>query len=132
MFLAISNASEEFGNWLLQDMKKTFKTQVNCKKLESFQHYLQEYLNINISAISVYNNGIDNLILKKNDDVLVIQISDKSYLNNIKILNLCKLINYGNAEITPYPIFTQIFDKYAENISEYKLIFKYLEDKDEH
>ena len=37
---------------------------------------------------------------------------------NVKSIELINLINFGNMSVTPYPIFTEMFDYFNQNIEE--------------
>jgi hypothetical protein len=66
--------------------------------------------------------GAVNLTYTKSEVSFIIRINNNIYtpgLDRIKLISICKLINFGNSEIGGYPIFTNTMNHFAENIQYY-------------
>ena len=51
--------------------------------------------------------------------IIIIEINPMikvPYFDNIPLVDVCKLINYGNSELNPYPIFSQAFLETKKNL----------------
>ena len=85
-----------------------------------FQVYQQD-----ISVQSVILQAAQNLIVYKYSDQIIVTIDPNVLYNNdsIRLIDLCKLLNYGNLENQGCHIFTDTFDyvvSHLENLySEY-------------
>ena len=86
------------------------------KQLLKFDNYLlNKFNNINIDANKIINLSVKNLITQKLGDYYQIQIDPNINIPGIpaKLYDICALINYGNIELSPYPIFNKAMDKLA-------------------
>lgn len=56
--------------------------------------------------------GIQSLEYHKFPDRYVVQLNPNEICpkTNAKLVSICSLINYGNTEMIPYPIFTEVFN----------------------
>lgn len=117
-----------FISKLIYRIKNKIIVSIDNKKLLK----LNEYLNNNPVYKNIYNKHIDakkiiieaanSLQFNQNSSNYIIYINPNIYahgLDRVKLNSLCKLINFGNVEITGYSIFTDIFKYFADNIQDY-------------
>ncbi len=114
------------SNQLIDSMKNYFISSIRDDKLIAFDNYInseklfksnlykskQDY----ISTKDLLIECIDNLVYTKNTNLYIIEINSKKNSKKLdaKLIYISKLINYGNMQLAPYPIFTELFDYYAE------------------
>lgn len=123
-----------FITWLIDQIRDKILLSLNMQKLLAWD----EYLNNNPVYKSIYKKKIStrdliiagsmNLIFTQSANAWSIFINPNTYapgLDRVKLSSICKLINFGNFEIRNYPIFTDTFDYFAENIATY--IDRYLD-----
>lgn len=119
--------------WLMTQIRNKVLMECNLKKLEHWDVYFNSetvYKSIykkRIFTKDIITAGISNLHYLLTDDGFFISINPNIYtpgLDRIKLISLCKLINFGNQQILGYPIFTDIFQEIADNINDY--VEKYL------
>lgn len=111
-----------FIQYLKKQIMKFLIVKLNSNKLSAFDDYLQSiYGDKTITAKRIIFIGLSNLVCSDYGDKAIISIDDKiCYPNtNVKILDLCRLINYGSADLKPYPIFTLTFNHFNSNIEKY-------------
>ena len=122
----------DFIKWIKDKIKDKILSDLNIKKLDIWTNYINEqqiYKSIykkKVNCLDVILAGIYNLIYKYTFDGFVIMINPNINLpgfDRVKIASICKLINYGNQDISGYHIFTDIFEYFANNINEYLKIY---------
>lgn len=127
------NTLKEFCLWLIDKMHNYISTEVKTEHLARFNAYLTN------SDIILYNDlkqrpiftddiligSAYNLIVVKRGVDYVIKIDDNVKIphTNTKFIDIVKLINYGNTELKPYPIYTEMMDYFANNINSYALVY---------
>lgn len=123
----------DFCDWLIKEIRKRLILEIDLKHVGKWQLYLEKRLadkvlpKQKISADSIILQGINNLDYIINDNSIEISVNNKitvPNLNQVKLISIIKLINYGNSDINGYPIFTYTFNYFAENINAY--IDKYI------
>lgn len=100
---------------------------LNIKKLVPFDEYFNsdEFKilsgGIKVSAKKVIVLGMSNLTHRRYETTTHIFINPNIYYTgtNIKLVDLCNLINFGNMSIDGYPIFTETFNHFSRNIKKY-------------
>jgi hypothetical protein len=119
---------KDFIKWLKSNMSDKIKSSIDEKKLIRWNDYLNsgEVIEFtsrkNILAKEVIYLGADNLVVSELPNKFIISINNKKFVNGLKMVKidtLCKLINYGNASIKGYPIFSDVFNEVANNIDMY-------------
>lgn len=122
-----------FITWLMVQIRNKVIIETNLKKLERWDEYFNSenvYKSIykkRILTKDIITAGISNLCYQLTEDGFDISINPNIYtpgLDRIKLLSICKLINFGNQQISGYPIFTNIFQEVADSINDY--VEKYL------
>ena len=117
-----------FINWLCIQIRNEVVTNINLKKLEKWDKYFNSenvYKSIykkKISTRDLIVAGISNLYYQTSEDGFWISINPNKLtpgLDRIKLETICKTINFGNQQITGYPIFTNTFQEVADNITTY-------------
>ena len=86
------------------------------KQLLKFDNYLSnKFNNINVNTHKIINLGIKNLTIQKWENQYQVQINPNINIPGIpaKLYDICALINYGNMELSPYPIFDKAMNKLA-------------------
>lgn len=125
--------NHEFCDWLIMQIRKKILLDINIKKVAIWQLYLEKILadkilpKQKISADNIILQGINNLEYIYTDYSIEISVNNKINIQNldqVKLISIIKLINYGNKDIVGYPIFTDTFNYFAENIDAY--IDKYI------
>lgn len=129
MILTINNAdlSKNFIKWLIQEILYTFILHVDRNKLKAWDEYLNKVVfkdNKLIKNISTYNilyTGLRTLQIQKTDSKYIISFDKFARVTNsrAKLYSIIKLITFGNMEINGYPIVLDLFNEFADNISEY-------------
>lgn len=99
---------------------------VDRKRYPTWEKYLFQLYHKNISIDKILIQGVNNLEYKKIENNYEISINPNIICSEVpaKLIDICALINYGNLEISPYPIFDIVMDKLGEYIpilyAEYK------------
>ena len=102
-------------------------TIIDTKKLYKYDELFQseEFLELSdntvISSRKVIVLGMTNLIHKRYETTTHIFINPNINYpgTNLRLVDLCKIINYGTLSIDAYPIFTETFDYIQRNIGKY-------------
>lgn len=118
--------TDNFYSWLIEEIQTEFISKINPKKLEAWNKYLtQNFRSVykkRVSAKDILLAGIYNLQVTKSSAKLTIEINDNvfvPYLDRVKVKTVCKLINFGNAEMQAYPIFSTVFQNVTDNFNSY-------------
>ncbi len=130
MILIVENkdVTQHFIRFIKKRMLRHISLILDTKKLIAFDEFFSsdEFRiisnNINISSKRIIILGMTNLIHKRYETNTHIFINPNIYYpgTNIKLVELCKFINYGSLSIESYPIFTETFDHFSKNIKKYK------------
>ena len=125
--------TSDFSIWLIKEIRKQLLLDIDLKHIKAWQLYLEKLLADKIlpkqklSADAIILQGINSLEYILTDNSVEISVNNKitiPNLNQVKLISIIKLINYGNNDIKGYPIFTDTFNYFAENIDAY--IDKYI------
>lgn len=117
-----------FINWLCIQIRDKVIVDLDLNKLINWDNYFNSeivYKSIykkKISTRDVIIAGVSNLIYQLSDSGFFISINPNIFtpgLDRIKLLTICKTINFGNQQITGYPIFTNTFQYIADHLNEY-------------
>lgn len=120
--------SSHFSKWFLRIIKETLIQNIDKQKAKMWNEYLNStttfksiYLK-NIDAVSVLMIGINNIVLTRVQNKLIYHIDNNQYvpgLDRVKVIDICKLINYGTLSHPAYPLFTSVFTEMQQHFSEY-------------
>jgi len=115
--------SQDFLNFVRAEIPDIMVRTCQIPKLA----LLETFLNANYSkplsgkpynAYELCIIAMYNLITKQESENYIIKINPNAIYPGtyLKLVDLCKLINFGNLGIKGYPIFTEIFRKVENNI----------------
>ena len=109
--------------WLITQIRRKYFTEVKIKKYSKVDDYLLKLTFMErhkgISSHNIVQVGLSNLIVSSDVDSYYIHINDSIFFDStegIKLSSMCKLINYGTLSVKGYPIITELFTYYANNI----------------
>lgn len=120
--------SKAFIEWLIIEIQSELNLRVKKSKLKNWDNYLNNYFQLKNFTKNTYSTeyiiqlGIKNIIYKYDAKLIEIYINEHIYipgLDRVKLNSICKLVNYGNQELAGYPIFSEVFNYIADNISDY-------------
>lgn len=134
MNLVINNELEEditdFCNWLIKDIQSSFKGFIDANQLIRFDDIINNSIEFKqlpryINPIEIIIGSMYNLRLAVNNSVYTIEIDPNINIPDTytKFIDIARLVNFGNLTVNPYPIFTEIFQFYADNLNDYFLIY---------
>lgn len=127
MKLLVKTDNVDFIHYLIQILR--YKIKVIC--LYSYNDTINNLLLITTEnrygLHKIVNMSINNLISYKFNDFYVITIDNNAILPNteFKLIDMCKLINYGNLDISGTMIYTQAFKYINDNINDLYKKFSY-------
>lgn len=140
MVLKIENKGKydlfPFSIYLSKQFAQIQNQLIDNEKLVLFDKFLHGYLSdiddINssqtnaISAQELIKIAQNNVISTRSSGLITLSINDKITIPNthIKIEPLCRLLNYGNFDLPPYPIFDLTFDYISNHINELYILYK--------
>ena len=84
-------------------------------KLIPVNNYLQRYLFTGVrkpTAEQIIVAGLNNLQFKKSNSQVIIQINESIKVpqdRTVLLETACRLIDQGNLELNPFPVFTHVF-----------------------
>ena len=121
--------TDEFFDFVKEKIRSYFYTHVKVKKLEPFEVFINESpeykfpLRKYISCYDICIAALYNIVVVRYGRNIVLKIDENSVVpnTNIKLIDLCKLINEGNLVLKAYPIFTEIFNYVKNNIEDLNL-----------
>lgn len=119
--------TDEFLDFLIQKIRDKFTKDVKIEKLEPFEIYINElprYKSIFKKYMPAYEiclMALYNIVVIKYDSSYVLKIDETQKIpqTNIKIIEICKLINNGNIMLKAYPIFTDVFKYVQTHVENY-------------
>lgn len=126
--------TENFMRWLDIQIRNKFLDTLDDNKLKNWDIFFNNqtvYKSIykkKISTKDILTAGITNLLHASAGTQVFITINPNINMpsfNQVKVKTLCKLINFGNQDISGYPIFTDIFNYFADNLQEYLELYLY-------
>lgn len=136
MYINIKN-DDEYTDDFLNFLKKRMIL-IGLEYLKNHRKKLlltNQYLNNNVfkgirkpSSEQIIIQGLNNIIFKKYYNKIIISIDnviDVPQCNYINLFNICRLIDQGNIELQPFPIFTYIFDYAKNNIKRIYVDYSY-------
>ena len=119
---------DDFIKWLLPKIRNKILADLKIIKLKAWDAYFNDsglYKSIykkKILSEDIIISGIMKLKYHADKHMFWIIIDPNIYvpgLDRVKVESACKLINFGNRDIVGYPIFTDTFEYFADNIQDY-------------
>lgn len=127
-----SYCDDDFVKFLIRKLNAFIVSSLNIKKLSNAFEYLksdEEYSDkiksINTLVRFVYV-GASSFKCTQHDDKYIIFMDDKKTLYNIKVYDICCLINYGNSVFDGYPIFTDNITTMESNLDNFRRYYNSL------
>lgn len=124
-----------FVNWLIDQITSSLTAELDDKKLSRFDSIFAAY-NLNLRSTDyskdIFEQSLHALVATFSDLAITISIDPKIHarsFDRLRLLDACKLINYGNLEIPGYPIFSKVFEYFADNLPTYIDIYKHTRGK---
>ena len=118
-------------------MQDYIQKYIDPNKLIAWDNYLNNQIKLKttdnslrlISSKDILIAGSYNLIIKKSSDQYEITINPNVNIPNYyaKFIDIIKLINYGNINTQPYPIYDYMTDFIANNLVNYYHIYNEME-----
>lgn len=112
----------EFVLYIIKKLQEYIVGNINDKKLVFIEEYInQNYKSIyrkHISARDILVSSAMNLTYQIYANKFTVEIDSKQILygTNAKLYDICKLINFGVLGIGSYPILTESFDYFRDNL----------------
>ena len=112
----------EFVLYIIKKLQEYIIGNINDKKLAFIEEYInQNYKSIyrkHISARDVLVSSAMNLTYQIYANKFTVEIDSKQILygTNAKLYDICKLINFGVLGMGSYPILTESFDYFRDNL----------------
>ena len=112
----------EFVLYIIKKLQEYIIGNINDKKLVFIEEYInQNYKSIyrkHISARDVLVSGAMNLTYQIYANKFTVEIDSKQILygTNAKLYDICKIINFGVLGMGSYPILTESFDYFKDNL----------------
>ena len=112
----------EFVLYIIKKLQEYIIGNINDKKLVFIEEYInQNYKSIyrkHISARDVLVSSAMNLTYQIYANKFTVEIDSKQILygTNAKLYDICKLINFGVLGIGSYPVLTESFDYFKDNL----------------
>ena len=112
----------EFVLYIIKKLQEYIIGNINDKKLVFIEEYInQNYKSIyrkHISARDVLVSGAMNITYQIYANKFTVEIDSKQILygTNAKLYDICKLINFGVLGMGSYPILTESFDYFRDNL----------------
>lgn len=112
----------EFVLFIIKQLQKYIIANTNADKLAFVELYINEqYKSVfrkYFSAFEIVVCGAMSITYNIYEYKFIVELNPNEILygTNAKIIDLCKLINYGVMGILPYPIFTDSFEHFKENL----------------
>ena len=123
MRLIIDNPTKEDLKPFIQDIiipsiSQILYSQIDRNYIKHIDKYLSVKYDKQISATQIIKYALNHLIIEKHQDQFQVTINPNVFIKeiNAKLYDICALINYGNLELAPYPIFDKTMEKLASFI----------------
>ena len=118
----------DFGNWLLELISTKLISSIDSKKLQQLDDFinntdtLKRLYKSQYSTESILIYAARHLKCNVVHGEITIDLDNNALVpgfDRLKLLTICKLINYGSSEVKGYPIFTNTFNYFRDNITDY-------------
>ena len=117
-----------FIRWFQRRVKQELIRQLQPQKANFWNDYLNEQYDdfkiypLKLSSDKLLRLGIDNIIFSYFQNQITFRIDNNILvpgLDRIKLVDICKLINYGNLSHEGYPLFSSVFTEMQSNFEQY-------------
>lgn len=127
MKLVVKTDNSDFINYLIQILRYKIKVICLYSYNDSLNNLLLFITNNQYSLQKIVNISINNIVTYRYNDSSIITIDNNTVLPNtdFKLVDICKLINYGNLDISGTMIYTNAFKYVNDNINNLYKRFSY-------
>lgn len=124
----IQPLDDEFIKFIVEKINELLyiKSRALFKKLSNFDNLILECTANEFDTTQLIKLAAKNIIYTKNYKNFYITINTAVKINNISLLQLCKLIEYGNSQLQGTGIFTEVFNYIKNNLDTYMLQYQLL------
>ena len=118
----------DFSKWLLDKIPNIGKELINESKLIKWNNYINDNKLINWTFVTrqvnikdVILGSLNNLRIRDEKSEIIIDLNPNTTIPNsyTSYISIAKLINKGNVDMNPYPIYDQIFNYVSDNFEVY-------------
>lgn len=112
-----SHLNIDIIDFIIPEIYRFFYLNLNPDLLKNWDIYLSSNYkwerDANNNVLNILIQGINNLKVYNLDEEYIISINPNQVVpgTTAKLYDLCSLINYGNLEMPPYPIFKKSFEQ---------------------
>lgn len=114
---------DDFCLFLIREIQKRYFQILDKNKLSIWQDWLDMvFEQIDFNIFEILDICISNLIFRKQQSNYIISINSNINIpeTSAKFIDIARAVNYGVLGYSAYPIFSDLFDYFAENFFEYK------------
>lgn len=117
-----------FGRWLVKRVQEKCLIELDTRKLSNWDKFFNEdskYVSIygkEIHTKDILISGIQTIGCDKIPEKIIIRFNQNQYvpgLDRVRVDTVCRMINFGNTSVTGYPLFTNVFSYFVDNINMY-------------
>ena len=118
----------DFSKWLLDKIPNIGKDLINESKLIKWNNYINDnklidwtFVTRQINIKDVILGSLNNLRIRDEKSEIIIDLNPNIAIPNsyTSYISIAKLINNGNVDMNPYPIYDQIFNYVSDNFEVY-------------
>ena len=127
---------DAFCSYLISEMIEYIDNTINDNQLIRFDSYINNNLKIRfidkfprlLKSRDILITAVQTLYYVKQGNDYIIKINPNNFIPNTyaKFIDIVSLIDKGNIDIPPYPIFTDAMEYFADNLQMYYNL--YIED----
>lgn len=136
MKLHVTDSSEYvdllFGQWLCSQIKNKLLSQINSYELTKLDEYLTtedlipKLYSRRYFAKDIILQGSQHLVCTGDSGNFFIHVDENVFasgFDRVKLVDLCKLINYGTLNLKGCSIFTDVFQYFSDNLTTYLHVY---------
>lgn len=116
------NYEREFIDLLIEKIKRDILYNISRDKLVPYDIYINKNYKFKKVRLSIefIKKALNNLkIIHLDTDGYIIELDKTQRIDNVKVEEIVKLINYGNIGLSPYPFLLDEFKLMNDNIETY-------------
>lgn len=127
MKLLVNTNNADFIQYLIYILKSKIKSIYPYYYNDTLNNLLLFITNNRYSLQKIVNISINNIVTYRYNDSSIITIDNNTVLPNtdFKLIDICKLINYGSLDISGTMIYTKSFKYIDDNINDLYRQFSY-------
>ena len=88
------------------------------KQSNRWEQYFLTYYKANVNIFMLLHLALELIQIQKHGDTYILELNPNIIVENLhaKLYDICALINYGNLDMSPYPILDKVFDILGDNL----------------